>query len=471
MMMRATWVVVLAAAAAVLGACDKKQNGTAAAPDKPDKAATDPATPPSTPPPVDPWAGPSAGGSTFGNETGAKLKKVDAKPAKIESNAKVDPSTIAKPAAKKTELKTLNGSGATGFTVTYNRSDNAAHEEYRKVFQEQKIFEQVAANLNNTIRIPHTIEIQTVDCGVINAFYDPNSDRIIVCYELLDYFLQVFKPTAKNDTQLGNAVMGALMFTFYHETGHGLIHLLDLPAVGREEDSVDQLATLTLISMGDAGVEMAESGAYWFQLQSKKGNHTTPFWDEHGFDGQRFYNIMCLIYGSNPDKYKAFTKNGDLPVERARRCAEEYVKIDKAWNRLLEPHLTNGAAVNLDYKPTVPTNEAPKTTKKDPWGDSPSGDSTPTIDSKPPEPEPEHDHGITCEDVADKAAVLIRKDAESHAQNMTDDERDELDRRLHAQLPAAKQQILKECAKANWGDKARQCVMDAKTLEQATKCQ
>src|SRR5262249_30856938 len=157
----------------------------------------------------------------------------------------------------------------------------------------------------------------------VNAFYDPSSKRIIVCYELLDYFVDVFKPVAKDQTELGNAVLGATMFSFFHETGHGLIHLLDLPAVGREEDSVDQLATLTLIAGGDEGVSMALSGAYWFQLQSK-GEHKTPFWDEHGFDAQRFYNIVCLIYGSNPDKYAQFVSSGTLPPERAKRCPEEY---------------------------------------------------------------------------------------------------------------------------------------------------
>jgi hypothetical protein len=462
MMMR-----VIAVALALACACDKKKDDAKSEPVAKTGADKDKDNGKGK---ADPWAGPAAGGSTFGGQTGTALSKIDAKPATV-SGGKVDPSSIAKPTAPKTELKSFNNVAATGFTVTYNKSSNAAHEQYRKAFQEAKIFEKIAANLNNTVRIPTTIDIQTVDCGTINAFYDPNSNRIIVCYELLDYFVNVFKPTAKNDTQLGNAVIGALMFTFYHETGHGLIHQLDLPAVGREEDSVDQLATLTLISQGDEGVQMAESGAYWFQLQSKGNEHETPFWDEHGFDGQRFYNIMCLIYGSNPDKFKAFVSSGSLPKERAQRCPEEYAKIDHAWNKLLEPHLTNGAAVNLDYKPTVPTNEAPKTTGKDPWGDSPSGDSTPTVNAPPPPPpDPAHDHAITCEDVADKAAELIGKEAEVRAKNMSDDEVEELKTRLEAQLPAAKQQILKECAKANWPDKARQCVMDSKSLEQATKC-
>jgi hypothetical protein len=83
---------------------------------------------------------------------------------------------------------------------------------------------------------------------------------------------------------------------------------------------------------------MALAGAYWFRLQAMGNNHTTPFWDEHAFDAQRFYNIMCLIYGSNPQKYASFIGSGQLPIERAGRCPEEYSKISRAWNRLLQPY-------------------------------------------------------------------------------------------------------------------------------------
>jgi len=278
----------------------------------------------------------------------------------------------------------------------------------------------------------------------------------------------VFKPNAKSEDELGNAVIGATMFSFYHEAGHGFINLLDLPAVGREEDSVDQLATLTLIAMGDQGVAMAMSGAYWFQLQAKAGGHQTPFWDEHGFDGQRFYNIMCLIYGSNPGKYGQFVSSGALPEDRAKRCPDEYTKINRAWEKLLSPYVTNGAAANIDYKPSVPTSEAPKTTAKDPWGDSASGDSTPTTSAPPPEAAPEH--AITCEQVATRAAELIGAEAEERARSMSAEEIESLKATLEAQLPAAMQQILAECAKANWSDPSRQCVLDATSLAVAMKC-
>ena len=257
----------------------------------------------------DPWA---AGPATkVATGTGVSLSKIDlaTDPAPRDGlSAKVKLEDIARPSDTKLALKGLTSEKLTGFEVTYNASKNPVHEQFRTALQSNHVFEQVAEGLNKTLRIPQTVDIELVDCNTVNAFYDPSTKRIIVCYELLDYFLEVFKPTATSTDQLGNAVIGATMFSFYHETGHGLINLLDLPAVGREEDSVDQLATLTLIAMGDEGVAMAESGAYWFQLQSKQGSHQTPFWDEHGFDGQRFYNIMCLITDPTPTSTRSSSR-------------------------------------------------------------------------------------------------------------------------------------------------------------------
>jgi putative metallopeptidase DUF4344 len=466
-MMRIAGVV---AALCALAGCKKD--------DKADKPAAKPGSPTvaqggpkDITPAADPWA--DAHSTKVATKTGMYLSKIDTSkdPAPLDKlAAKIKVDDIAKP-AEQLAIRGLSSAKVTGFAVTYNPSTNPVHEQFRSALQSNHVFEQVAQGLNQTVRLPQSVDIELVDCNTINAFYDPNTKRIIVCYELLDYFLDVFKPAAKSDDELGNAVIGATMFSFYHETGHGLIHLLDLPAVGREEDSVDQLATLTLIAMGDEGVRMAESGAYWFQLQSKQGGHDTPFWDEHGFDGQRFYNIMCLIYGSNPQKYSQFVSTNTLPEERAKRCPEEYAKINKAWEKLLQPYLTNGAAVNVDYKPTVATTEAPKTTAKDPWGDSPSGDSTahPTP-STPPPPPPAPTHAITCEDVATRAAQLIGKEAQDRARSMTPEQIEELKARLESQLPAAMQQILAECAKADWPDAARKCVIDAQSLAAAEKC-
>lgn len=418
----------------------------------------------------DPWNGPPPGADTKANgNLGDDLKTA--------AVAKIDDAELAtKPlAARAAEIKAIAApagdspkpllkgfasvNAENGFHVVYNPSNQAGHEHYRQVFEQNRVFETVAEGLNKTIRLPTSIDIQTVSCDTVNAFYDPSGKRIIVCYELFDYFLETFRGTAKSDEALGNAVMGAAMFTFFHEAGHSLIDVLDLPAVGREEDSVDQLATLTLIGTGDEGVAMALAGAYWFQLQAKS-DRTTPFWDEHAFDGQRFYNIVCLIYGSNPQKYADFVTSGTLPKDRAERCPEEYAKINKAWEKLLQPHFTNGAAENVDYTPSVPTAEAPTTTATDPWADPAPATTPPAAPTG----------GVTCEDLAVKVAELVGAEGERQAASMTEEQVEALKRELETQLPSILEQIISECAKENWSATIRQCVMKAATIQAAGEC-
>ncbi|MCE9578404.1 MAG: DUF4344 domain-containing metallopeptidase [Deltaproteobacteria bacterium] len=398
---------------------------------------------------------PPPGASHAGEDCGPKLAKLDVKAAPQPSSlapgaapppaAKVDPASISKAGIPTMAVKGFAGVKQSGFRVSYAESQNPLHENLHQILQENKMFELAAQGLNETIRLPTTVDIQLVDCDTVNAFYDPNSHRIIVCYELLEYFLGQFKDKAANDQELGMAVLGATMFSFYHETGHGLIHLLDLPAVGREEDSVDQLATLILIAAGDDGVAMALSGAYWFQMQQASSTET-PFSDEHSFDGQRFYNIMCLIYGSDPEKYAGFVANGNLPQERAERCPEEYAHIKKSWEKLLEPFLTNGAAQNIDLPPQVPADEIAAT--------APAGD----------------DHTVTCQQVAEKATQLIAIEFEKQSAGLDDEQKAAAATEIQSNMPSFLEQFLTQCAKENWPDKDRKCVLAADTIDEASKC-
>ena len=412
---------------------------------------------------VDPWNRlPASADNDLGATCGPKLNQIDPWAGSPKLEAKVDVAKIEKPVADKVEIRTLGGAAATGFTVTYNPSPNANHQQYRELFVGNRLFEQVAEQLNHTIRLPHKIEINTVTCNTINAFYDPRTRRIIMCYELLDYFVSMFKETAASEAELGNAVMGATMFGFFHELGHGLIDVLDLPAVGREEDSVDQLATLTLIAGGEKGVAMALAGAYWFRLQAKGSGNKTPFWDEHAFDEQRFYNITCLIFGSDPGKHGDLVRSGTLPWNRAQRCPDEYTKLKKSWEKLLQPHLTTAGATNVAYAPSVPATEAPRSTPPEVTrvADPPEEPEAPTTPAR----------AIPCEAIAQKAAELIAAEAEQRARALPPGEVEALRVRLETQLPAVMQALLAQCVRENWSDASRKCVLDARTLAQAEKC-
>ncbi len=232
------------------------------------------------------------------------------------------------------------------FTIDFQMSTTPALEGVPEVAM--AMFHGEADHLNRVFKLKRDVHIRFVECGNVNAYFIPHAggraaslrvgpqDAVIVmCYELIDHFGELFQHEAGDVEGLITEVEGAAKFFFYHELGHALINTLDLATTAKEEDAVDNLATL-LLKYGEAE-HKALAGAKWFRKSwQAQTAGSTPFWDEHSLDMQRFYNIICLIYGSNPTKFAA---EAPQLKGRAHQCPAEFQRIDKAWNRLLQPHL------------------------------------------------------------------------------------------------------------------------------------
>ena len=205
-----------------------------------------------------------------------------------------------------------------------------------------EVLSQIVANLNERIALPWDIRIQFQDCDQPDAYYDPDSHSLTMCYQLIDEYYDLFAHKIKEKAKLDVAVRGAVAATFFHELGHGLVDAWKLPITGKEEDAVDQLSTLVLINHTSRGEEMALDGARSFKLYAdlEKGQ-AKIYWDEHSLDEQRFYDTICLIYGHAPDKYAYLVKDGTLPEERAELCREDYPRVSRAWQQLLAPFRKN----------------------------------------------------------------------------------------------------------------------------------
>ncbi|MCW3148521.1 DUF4344 domain-containing metallopeptidase [Stutzerimonas stutzeri] len=133
-------------------------------------------------------------------------------------------------------------------------------------------------------------------------------------------------------------------FTLMHEMGHLLISELELPVLGREEDAADQLGFMGLFLLHDQQHDAAfyaklmDVADYW-RLEWRRSERTgteIPVWDSHALDAQRFYNIACLAYGSDPDRLDWVLEVSGLPVERALYCPEEYQQVAHAVQWLRE---------------------------------------------------------------------------------------------------------------------------------------
>jgi hypothetical protein len=204
------------------------------------------------------------------------------------------------------------------------------------------VIESIAENLNALVTVPKNIVVTYGECGEENAFYMPQQQTMVICYELVDHFYEIFKPDAKDDDELDSAVAGAIDFVTYHELGHALAHILDLPITGKEEDAADQLSTYLLADGSDEGEAAVLDGAHWMQLEDAQNDtdiEQLPFWDEHSLEKQRFYNLACWLYGHDAEKYASLVTDGTLPAERAERCADEYTQLARAWERLLGKNL------------------------------------------------------------------------------------------------------------------------------------
>jgi hypothetical protein len=235
------------------------------------------------------------------------------------------------------KLAAAGGSGR--FRVEYQSAKNPDYANYQKILQDSQLFEEIAKVLNQTLKLPYDVRITIGECGAENAFYDPQEKRLVMCDELLAHFAKTFAPTAKNDTELGEGIIYTTLFVFFHELGHGLIDVYDLPTTGREEDAVDEFSTVLLLEMGTEGEKAVLNAAHWFALKGgNQDSDSLAFWDEHSLDLQRFFGIACLAYGKDPKTFGEFVEAGILPTARADRCSEEYAKKSRSWDALLAPH-------------------------------------------------------------------------------------------------------------------------------------
>ena len=209
-----------------------------------------------------------------------------------------------------------------------------------------KYLETMTAEWNAVVNLPMDITVLFGECGQANAFYNSEEVAIIMCLELLDYFVRVFGPQVETEEEAFEMAIGAFTFTLHHELGHALVDVLDLPITGKEEDAVDQLSAT--IFLDDADPETAQpvlDAAFWFlseaEAQEASGASPSdlPFYGEHSLSPARFYNLLCWVYGSNPDEYQHFVTDQVLPEARADRCPKEYSQFSEAWFRILEEHL------------------------------------------------------------------------------------------------------------------------------------
>lgn len=147
-------------------------------------------------------------------------------------------------------------------------------------------------------------------------------------------------------------VAANLIGIFYHELGHAVIHLNEVPIFAQEEDAADVFSVLLIDMLNDE--ETAQSIAYdaaFGYIEDPEGLEDIPYWDVHGPDEQRFYNHVCIFVGAVPDKRQGFAEDLALPEERLASCAEEFDQALESWNPILEELTENSSGKSIEFAP------------------------------------------------------------------------------------------------------------------------
>ena len=240
---------------------------------------------------------------------------------------------------KETESKTNSFQDSGDFYAVYRPGNNPKLEAFEKALQEGKALEIITNGLNSKLKLPRDVPIILQECRTANAYYDSNKKELVFCYELIVYYYVIFTGLGYDSQDALGKTAEVFSFVVFHELGHALINLYDLPTTGMEEDSADQLATL-IMSKQEAGSQALKTTAIWFAFEGVRESmkDRLPFWDEHSLSQQRLYNVLCWTYGSDPEKYSSLVGKNLLPGERAVKCTSEYEKMSKSWRALLSPY-------------------------------------------------------------------------------------------------------------------------------------
>lgn len=228
-----------------------------------------------------------------------------------------------------------------------------ARREAREM-EELGLLQDIADALNSVVTLPRDVGLRYAECGEANAYYDTDERHILMCIELMEDIANTLDGQFETEDETAEAAAGAWLAVALHEAGHAMVDVMELPVTGREEDAVDQLAAWLLIESDDVDSVLGAAASYYTEDEADDSD----FADEHSLNRQRYFNLVCWAYGSDPENSQELIDSWELPEARAEGCEAEYAQLDRSWSRLLREHLRPESAGGDE--PAMPTRAPPR---------------------------------------------------------------------------------------------------------------
>lgn len=228
-------------------------------------------------------------------------------------------------------------------SIEYMPPEGDFHRTAFDELKEVRFLETFAEWISGRLVLPAPLKLAVGQCDHPGAYYVSEERTIVHCLELF-HFLRAAAAgdrRLRGDGEFADAVVsGAVDFIAFHELGHAIVDLFDLPLLGREEDAADQIAMYLLLTDPDAQArQFGVQGALLFFRSTRGRFRLEELAGEHGLAQQRQVNVACWAYGSDPVAFAWAPEAGRLTVDRMEKCGWEFSRIDSAMRRLLGKQL------------------------------------------------------------------------------------------------------------------------------------
>jgi hypothetical protein len=240
--------------------------------------------------------------------------------------------------------------------IAYMPPKAAAHRPVHELLMRNRVLEKIQALLA-PFRLPRRVLLKVEGCdGTANAY--SGDDAVTVCYEYID---EIWKNAPKERTPEGvapiDAFVGPMVDVFFHEFGHVVFYMLQVPVLGREEDAADAFSAYLMLNFGYGEARRLIAGsAHQFRrdLKPRITLRLNDFSDTHGAPATRFYNLLCIAFGANPELFADIVSRRELPVERAIGCEDEFRELAHAFKTLIGPHIDDELAKQVMARHWLP---------------------------------------------------------------------------------------------------------------------
>ncbi|MCK7594446.1 DUF4344 domain-containing metallopeptidase [Pseudomarimonas salicorniae] len=230
-------------------------------------------------------------------------------------------------------LLALSASVAAEVRLATPATSDMADRELAEALQAAGSLERAAGAVNARVQLPQIVTLRYASCADANAWYQPEQGEVRICLSLARHLAALLATQVDDEAQMLEALDGALRFITLHELGHALVDVLQLPVTGREEDAVDQLAAWLLLAEGEGAGVLSAASVFGSELSGSDDLAAV-----HSLDRQRFFSLLCWVYGSDASRRDSLLADWSLPPERAAGCEEEYAQLGRSWQRLLAAH-------------------------------------------------------------------------------------------------------------------------------------